>query len=191
MQARRIEIKNENALIKRITGDQNSIWKAEKDTTLHKYNITEEDIRQGKYRLRNKVDRENEMVFMERILEETKTKSKTKHYLDHMEEIELGKRPAYMNTLKRKTCRVILKTRSRMLPVKENNTSKQNGDETCRFCKKVKETQKHVIQECTSMRQISNIVIEYQDIFKNTNIDKLREIGEQLLKIEEILEEVQ
>ena len=66
MQDQRVSNKKENALIKIITNEPYSTWKRQIENTLNKYNISEDDIKDGKYRLKNRVHRENEIIFIEK-----------------------------------------------------------------------------------------------------------------------------
>ena len=73
--------KQQSVLIKGITWKQ--LEEKELENELEKCNISEEDTGDGKYRWKHKS--------IEKIIEESKTKSKTNHLLRHVEEIEEGK----------------------------------------------------------------------------------------------------
>ena len=99
-------------------------------------------------------------------------------------EIKVGKRPEYMEKLTRKQCNAIIKTRASMLPVKNNFKKGSKTDNQCRFCKMVKETQEHIIQECPKMTSRRGMSITYNDIFRD-DVEKLREAANVIIAIEE------
>ena len=74
-----------------------------------------------------------------------------------------------------------------MMPIK-GNQGDQYKDKTCRLCNKEEETQEHIINECEAITQKIPRNIKYKDIFKDTNLEQLKTIGETLIKIETILE---
>ena len=64
-------------------------------------------------------------------------------------------------------------------------TSRQKGNETnlnCRFCKKAKETQEHILQNCPEMAKIIG-KCEYENIFRD-DVTTLRELADFIIKVE-------
>ena len=133
MQARRIAKKNNQTLIKKVTTDQNSIWKKRTQEIMEEYEIKEEDLDISKNKLKNRIKTENNKRFLKQIREEANTKTKVNHWLNLKEQLEPGKRPRYMTKLNRNQCRAIIKTRSRMLPVKDNQPG-NHVNLNCRKC---------------------------------------------------------
>ena len=135
-----------------------------------------------------KIDIANRELSNNRIKKEAESKSKVNHWLDLQENRGPGTRPEYMNKLNRKQCNAILKTRSRMLPVKENHVGGNYQDNNCRFCKVSPETQKHIIEECTHIANPRGIAIEYSTIFQNNNVDNLKNQADRIIEIIQELE---
>ena len=70
-----------------------------------------------------------------------------------------------------------------MIKVKSNY---KKGNETnlhCRFCKKDKETQEHILQNCPEMAKIVG-KCEYENIFRD-DVKTLRELADFIIKVED------
>ena len=133
---------------------------------------------------------EREIKFKEHIQNEALRKSKVAHWKELKDRIAPGQRPLYMDKLTRKQTRAIFKVRSRMLPVKANQPTNQT-DIKCRLCNQKDETQQHIIEECPQIRkQIhgENTAKTYEKIFKDENIEELKNIANQIIRIEAELE---
>ena len=103
-------------------------------------------------------------AFKQKITEGGKEKSKVKFLLEQREDWTPGKNTTYMDALNRKQCSLIFKARTRMLDVKNNFRSKCR-DEICRGCGKEKETQQHILEECTAIHDGQKQVVKGADIF--------------------------
>ena len=79
----------------------------------------------------------------------------------------------------------VLRARASMLMVKENYITGLETTNLCRFCNKDKETQEHIIQECTKIKRVSG-KINYEKIFEE-NTETLKIIAEEIIKLEEII----
>ena len=104
-------------------------------------------------------------------------------------EIKVGTRPTYMDKLNRKQCNAILRARSSMLMVKENYKKQYESNLLCRFCDNYNETQEHILQDCTKIKRSKEKII-YSKIFEE-DTEPLREIANEIIKIEECLKEHQ
>ena len=94
------------------------------------------------------------------------------------------RREKYLEHLNRKQCSIIIKTRSRMMPVKTNHGNNNNPE--CRMCGQANESQQHVIEECPVTKNNGNS-ITYTEIFNNKEVHEMKTIAEKLMKIEETL----
>ena len=124
-----------------------------------------------------------------KIATETEKKTKTKHWAELKDTIEPSKRPEYMNKLNRKQCNAIFKTRSSMLPVKNNQKSQYSTDLTCRFCRQQEENQEHILQDCTSVPGNDTKKLAYPEIFKDKDHKTLGKAADRIIEIIAILEE--
>ena len=117
MQAVRVGNKDDNKLIKKITKGQDSIWKIRANELIQKYNIEEEIENESESKIKLLVKEENKEKFLEAIENKANNTVKVAEWRELKQNIKPGKRPTYMEKLTRKQYRVIIKTRSRMLPV--------------------------------------------------------------------------
>ena len=86
----------------------------------------------------------------------------------------LRKQQPYMNTNNRGECSAIFSTRTLMLKVKENYSSK-HVDKSCRFCKtQESETQTHILEKCK----------EFETEAKYIDQHHLKKATEHITKIE-------
>ena len=95
----------------------------------------------NKNSLKRLIQEEISTKILDDIENETLNKTKVKHWKERKENIQVGKRPAYMDKLTRKQCKAIIKTRALMLAVKTNFKRANETDPVYRFCAKEKETQ--------------------------------------------------
>ena len=189
MQARRISEKPDSSLIKRLTPLNNSLWQAGTQKLLIKYNIEQELIEGKKGPLLRKINSNKVALIKRKIATETEEKTKTKHWAQLKDTIEPSKRPDYMNKLNRKQCNAILKTRSSMLPVKNNQKSQYSTDLTCRFCRQQEENQEHILQDCNSVPGNDTKKLAYREIFKDKDHKTLGKAADRIIEIIAILEE--
>ena len=123
----------------------------------------------------NKSEREKNMniKFKQRIEQEAAEKSKVKFLLKGIKEWNPGKRQTYLSKLNRLEANEIFKLRTRMTKIKRNYKGAYNNL-TCRGCKATEETQKHVLEECTSIHTEESTKI-YEEHYFTDNIDMLKE----------------
>ncbi len=88
-----------------------------------------------------------------------------------------------MEKLGRKECSIIMKTRSQMIPCK-NNMKTSNPNLMCRFCRDENKTedQEHILQNCTVTKE-KGLNIEYKDIFSENDIINLKESTKKINEI--------
>ena len=125
-------------------------WNTRLQKEIAKYQIKEEemvkcrptDIKQKIKEYSNK-----------QIMEATERKSKLKHLVETSYDNTLNtrKHQPYLNTNNRGECSAIFSTRTLMLKVKENYSSK-HVHKSCRFCKtQESETQMHILEKCKEL----------------------------------------
>ena len=187
MQQQRINKKGRETLIRRITEDKTSIWHNGMEQIKKEYNITDQDIDGTKNQLKTKVADAICKKIEQEVAEESNKKAKVKQWLERKTEVKWGKRPEYMDKLTRNQCKAIIKTRSRMLPTKENHkkTTVDEGDMMCRMCGQTRETQEHILQRCTKVKRQHNI--RYQAVFEDDNHGELARIADEINRIMEQL----
>ncbi len=183
MQANRIARNEKSSLVKKVTQVEESRWMKGILELLNKYKMEEEDLQLTKHQLKTKIYDQQVDTYKAEIEEESKNKSKLKYLLDNINEIQIGKRPAYMDELTRKQCAAIACVRTRMVPVK-NNHKGSHTDLTCRWCKnsETEETQDHVLSSCQGNEKIMENQIEFGQAFKSHPQD-LRECAEKITKM--------
>ena len=109
-------------------------------------------------------------------MEATECKSKLKHLVETSYDNTLNtlKQQPYLNTNNRGECSAIFSTRTLMLKVKENYSSK-NVDKSCQFCKtQESETQTHILEKCK----------EFETETKYIDQHHLKKATEHITKIE-------
>ena len=188
MQAHRIESKKDTSLIKRITRGENSIWRSTTIRIMDELEINKAYLTASKNIIRKNTDVAIKQARKRELLEEVQHKSKVKHWYEMRGEAMPENRPQYMNKLTRKQCNAIIKTRARMLPTKTNQRS-DSQDTTCRICGNQEETQVHVLKECEARQTRLSTDNQYEDIFKDSDIEKLRKIANDIIDIMKTLEE--
>ena len=115
-------------------------------------------------------------------------KSKLRFYLENIHEFKLGKRKAYLEILTRREIGIIIRARTRMTNVKCNYRGKYKNNTICRFCKRVEEEQKHILEDCTGINRNEYQQITIREIFEE-DIDTLKQAAKKLEKIEKLLME--
>ena len=143
----------------------------------------------SKETLKHRILKEIETKILEEIHNEAETKTKIYHWKQRKKEIKVGTRPKYMDKLNRKQCNAILRARASMLMVKENYKKQYENNLLCRFCENHNETQEHILQDCTKIKRSKEKII-YSKIFEE-DTEPLREIANEIIKIEECLKEHQ
>ena len=124
------------------------------------------------------IQKEIEAKINEQIDNEAELKTKVKHWRERRQTTKIGVRPEYMDKLNRKQCNAIMKARASMIKVKSNYKKGNETNLNCRFCKKDKETQEHILQNCPEMAKIVG-KCEYENIFRD-DVKTLREQNPEL-----------
>ena len=176
MQARRIEEKEGNSLIKDNTTDS-SIWM---EKTMEKYHIQKWHLKLKKNTLKKILKQRAHEEWEKEIEKNQKKNPKINHWRKQRTNPK-QRRPEYMERLTRKQSQAILRARTSMMTVKMNH---KNGHETlkCRYCCEADETQEHIIKECTKIKRDEK-PIRYAEIFKENNIETNRAIARALIEI--------
>ena len=74
-----------------------------------------------------------------------------------------------------------------MLPTKTNMQGSYR-DKNCRICKEeIEETQKHVLQECTEIGKKTEQMVQYEKIFRDSEVQEMKKQAEIIMKISELL----
>ena len=111
--------------------------------------------------------------FKQRLEQDAEGKSKVNFLLQGIKEWTPGKRQKYLSKLNRIESNEIFKLRTRMTKIKRNYKGAYRNL-TCRGCNATEETQKHVLEECTSIHQDETTKI-YEEQYFTDNIDMLKE----------------
>ena len=187
MQARRIEEKEGNSLIKDNT-TENSTWMKKTMEIMEKYHIQKWHLRLKKNTLKKILKQRAQEEWEKEIEQEAEEKTKVKHWRKQRA-IPKERRPEYMERLTRKQSQAILRARTSMMSVKMNH---KNGHETlkCRYCGEADETQEHIVQECPKIKRDEK-PIRYAEIFKENNIETNRAIARALIEINQKINENQ
>ena len=186
LHAQRVMTKKKEGLINKIIkGD--SIWRKEIRKIQEEYDIHDEDLTGKKNAIKTKINKKNKRKFEDYIAKEAENKSKVKHWLEMRDNSIPQGREKYMENMNRKQCGIILKVRSRMLPVQRNHGISQEKA-ICRLCKQNVEDQKHIIQDCTVTR-INDNHNNYSRIFKCNDNDEMKIMADKLLQVEKTLTE--
>ncbi len=183
---KRIKSGNNQFMKEIISNNQKGGWKEKTEQEKNKANITDQDMEGTKYVVKRSINNKIKEVFKNRIETEGKEKSKVKHLLDGIKEWTPGKRQKYMCKLTRHQTSIIFKTRTRMIEVKDNFRNKHN-DNTCRGCGQTQETQKHVLEECTSIHSEEEIKVTGLEVFSESP-EVLKRVSEKIRSIIEKLE---
>ena len=120
----------EKSLIKDTTKTTHSTWRENVEKTAEELHL------KGILSITNKnslIEDEISTKILDDIENETKNKPKVKHWKERKENIQVRKRPAYMDKLTRKQCNAIINTRASMLAAKENFKRDNETNPVCRF----------------------------------------------------------
>ncbi len=188
-QHNRIQDKPAGKLIRRVTENPNSLWTEEIAKLCEEYEIDKTEFPMKKEPLNQLINNKNINNTTDKINEESTQKSKIEHWIKRKDNIKPGVRPEYMNRLGRKQCSAIIRVRSSMMVTKTNMPGKFN-DKNCRMCKRdVQETQEHILQQCEEISKITQQIQNYEDIFKEEDIENLKTAANIIIKITEKVEE--
>ena len=126
-------------------------WNTSLQKEIAKYQIKEEEMVKCRTTdIKQKVKHTIKEYSNRQIKEATERTSKLKHLVETSYDNTLNtrKQQPYLNTNNRGECSAIFSTRTLMLKVKENYSSK-HVDKSCRFCKtQESETQTHILEKC-------------------------------------------
>ena len=104
--------------------------------------------------------------------EKGESKSKMQYYMDGKNKIYLNKRTEYMRKLTRNQVSNIFKARTRMLKVKLNYKNAYR-EHKCRICGNEDESQKHVLEQCQKLNEITTPITKEMIFSENiTEITK-------------------
>lgn len=157
-------------------------WLSQNEKIKNKYQInTEEKLSILKHKAKSKIRNK----FKEEMTLASAEKSKMK-YLRNGQPNLTYKRKIYLEQLSRSKASIIMKTRTRMLEVKNNFKKKYGNNILCRKCNNKDETQEHILNECKSLHKDENLKVTKTEIFEN-NIENLKKVAAKIEKIMEIL----
>ena len=118
------------------------------------------------------------------IMEATERKSKLKHLVETSYDNTLNtrKQQPYMNTNNRGECSATFSTRTQILKVKENCSSK-HVDKSCQFCKtQESETQTHILEKCKKFETETKYIDQHHLNNATEHITKIE--AKQILQIQ-------
>jgi hypothetical protein len=122
--------------------------------------------------------------FQNRINEQAQQKSKLQAIINHSS-WQAGKRPEYMNQLRRNEVSLLFKARTRMIDIKNNYRGKY-ANLKCRWCNEEKETQEHVLETCLGIHKDEESKVTLDKLFTD-NLDELRQQAKRLANISHII----
>ena len=123
-------------------------------------------------------------------MEATERKSKLKHLVvtSYDNTLDMRKQQPYMNTNNRGEFSAIFSTRTLMLKVKENYSSK-HVDKSCRFCKtQESETQTHILEKCKEFETEAKYIDQHHLKKATEHITKIE--AKQILQIKNKINDV-
>ena len=146
---------NDNSIKKSIATNVRNHWHKHICKALEPAKISMDNLaKMSKSQARTTVKKALNRLQMAKIKTQAQKKSKLGHLLDHQNEIHIGTRPHYMETLNRNQCANIFSVRSRMIKTK-NNYKSLYIDMQCRWCKQADETQKHLLTQCPNVQHLT------------------------------------
>ena len=185
-------MRNNNETMKKLLmlTNQDS-WAITNNEIKRKLKIGDHELKEDKDIVKQTVKKAAYEDFKNKLNESSKEKSKVQYYLQGKKEWTPGKASEYMKKLNRNQASNIFKARTRMLPIKGNQKNEYTDKDgnthiTCRLCKEKDETQKHILEECTTLRKITIPITESMIFDENT--ENLEETATQIGKILEELE---
>ena len=175
-----------DSLIKDATIANKSTWRKMIDEKAEDLHIKDVMTVTKKNPLKALIQKEIEAKINEQIDNEAELKTKVKHWRERRQTTKIGVRPEYMDKLNRKQCNAIIKARASMIKAKSNYKKGNETNLNCRFCKKDKETQEHILQNCPEMAKTVG-KCEYENIMRD-DVKTLRELADFIIKMEEKLQ---
>ena len=185
MQAKRIDMMKEEALIKDATQPETSTWRKHIEDIAKDLNVYEQMTILPKEALKTQITKEVESKIQVELENEAEQKTKVGHWRQWKKDIKIGIRPKYMDKLSRKQCNAIIRTRASMMMVKANYKTEYGPNLSCRLCQQQKETQQHILQDCPEIERPHG-KIKYSKIFEEDPYT-LRNLSESIIAIEERL----
>ena len=91
------------------------------------------------------------------------------YYMENNKENETHsktRRPLYLRELSRREASIIFRGRTRMIHVKQNYKNMYK-DDICRGCGEAKESQEHVLNECTKLHEDESTKTSVEELFNN------------------------
>ena len=140
MQAKRIDMMKEEALIKDATQPETSTWRKHIGDIAKELNVYEQMTILSKEALKTQIIKEIESKIQVELENEVEQKTKVSHWRQWKKEIKIGARPKYMDRLSRKQYNAIIRTRASMMMVKANYKTEYGPNLSCRLCDQQKET---------------------------------------------------
>ena len=177
-------------------GNQNTTrksdpWNTRIQKELAKYQIKEEEMVKCRAKtVKQKVKHKIKEYSNKQIMEATERKSKLKHLVvtSYDNTLDMRKQQPYMNTNNRGECSAIFSTRTLMLKVKENYSSK-HVDKSCRFCKtQESETQTHILEKCKEFETEAKYIDQHHLKKATEHITKIE--AKQILQIKNKINDV-
>ena len=186
MHANRVLTKEKMGLIQLITKEK-SLWREGIKNLQEEYNISDETLTGNKETLRKIMYYENKSKFEQYVKKEAEQKSKVKHWLEMRGGETPQRRAVYLKMMTRKECSNIIKVRTRMLPAKSNYGDRYEN-KMCRLCQEEEETQRHILSECRTTKEIINH-LEYEEYFTQDETEALQIMAGNIEKIMKTMED--
>ncbi len=172
-----------------MTEKPNSLWAEEIAKLCEEYEIDTTEFPMKKEPLNQLINNKSIINIIDKMNEESTQKSKKEHWIKRKDNIKPGVRQEYMCRLGRKQCGAIIRVRSSMMVTKTNMPGKFNN-RNCRMCKRdMEETQEHILQHCEDIRKTTQQIQNYEDIFKEEDIENLKKAANIIIKITETVED--
>jgi hypothetical protein len=172
----------QNSLIEKVREEKTENgWEETTEKVKAEMNVTDADLEGSKDTVKERVKEKINSKFKEEILKATEEKSKVKFLIEGKTKWSPGERPEYMNKMTRMQTSIIFRSRTRMLKTKDNYKGAFTED-TCRGCRKVPETQNHILETCAKeWKSTKNITVTRKEIF-STSLSVLRNAARKLWK---------
>ena len=134
LQAKKIDMMKEEALIKDTTQSETSTWMKHIEDISKELNVYEQIAILSKEALKTQIIKEVESKTQEELENEAEQKTKDSHWRHwNNKKKKNGVRPKYMHKLSRKQCNAIIRTRASMVMVKANYKNEYGPNLTCRL----------------------------------------------------------
>ena len=175
------------SLLYKIATDSETQWNKNIKKTMEKHNITENHMSSwSKYQAKKTIKMRIEQKLVNDIKDRSKEKTKLKEILEGNKSTTKIETPKYIETLSRRDCSNLFRTRTKMIKIKDNFRG-AHSDLTCRWCREKPETQEHIFTECEPLRKYT-IDINYHDLMRNQE-NNHSTYTKKLAKLLEILNE--